>query len=92
MSLDPRNPPKLSEEAKRYYDSTPDDQIDYGDIPDLGDTDWTALQVERPAPKPTVAMRLPEEVIAYFKDEDPKGYTRRMAAVLTAYVHAHRPK
>lgn len=51
----------------------------------MGDVDWS-----RPAAKPTVTMRLDEEVIAYFKREDPKGYTRRMASVLTAFAKQHR--
>jgi uncharacterized protein (DUF4415 family) len=34
-------------------------------------------------------MRLDEDVVHYFKAEDPKGYTSRMAAVLTAFA---RPK
>jgi uncharacterized protein (DUF4415 family) len=79
--LDPNVPPKLSEEAKVRYDATRDEDIDYSDIPDMGDVDW-----QRPAPKPTVTMRLDEDVVRYFKAEDPKGYTSRMAAVLTAFA------
>lgn len=90
--IDRDNPPRLSEQAKAYHADTSDEQIDYGDIPDHGDTDWSTLRVEQPAAKPTVAMRLPADVVAFFKEGDPKGYTGRMAAVLTAYVSAHRPK
>ena len=35
---------------------------------------------------------LPEEVVAFFKAQNPKGYTARMAAVLAAYMQAHQPK
>jgi uncharacterized protein (DUF4415 family) len=45
-----------------------------------------------PRAKPTVAMRREEDVIGFFKDEDPKGYTARMAAVLTADARAHQMK
>ena len=79
--LDARTPPKLSDTAKAHYDATKDEDIDYSDIPDMGDVDW-----QRPAPKPTVTMRLDEDVIRYFKSQDPKGYTRRMATVLTAFA------
>lgn len=85
--LDPNTPPKLTEEAKARYDTTKDEDIDYSDIPDMGDVDW-----QRPAPKPTVTMRLDEDVVRYFKAEDPKGYTRRMAAVLTAFARQQQPK
>lgn len=91
-TLDPKNPPKLSDEVKARYDAMPDEDIDYSDTPDLGDVDWTALKVDMPRPKPTVTMRLEEDVIGFFKHEDPKGYTGRMAAVLTAYARAHQPK
>ena len=92
MTLDPKNPPRLSEETKRRYDTTPDEAIDYSETPDLGDMDWSKLEVEGPRVKPTVTMRLDEEVIAYFKEQNPKGYTARMAAVLSAYVRAQQPK
>lgn len=85
FKLDPKKPPKLSDKAKQSYDVTSDAEIDYSDIPDMGDVNW-----ERPPPKPTVTMRLDLDVIEYFKREDPKGYTRRMAAVLSAYAQAHQ--
>jgi len=33
-------------------------------------------------------MRVDAETVAFFKGEDPKGYTGRMAAVLKAYARA----
>jgi uncharacterized protein (DUF4415 family) len=89
-TLDPKKPPKLSDEAKARYDAMPDEAIDYSETPDLDDVDWKALKVDMPRAKPTVTMRLEEDVIGFFKDADPKGYTGRMAAVLTA--RAHQPK
>lgn len=70
----------------------PDDQIDYSDIPELGADFWARAKVTPPRTKPNVSLRLPEEVVAFFKAENPKGYTARMAAVLAAYVQAHQPK
>ena len=92
FTLDPSRPPKLSDEAKARYDAMRDEDADYSETPDMGDVDWTALQVERPRPKPTVTMRLEEDIIGFFKKQDHKGYTGRMAAVLAAYVRAHQPK
>ena len=89
-TLDPSNAPELGNEAKARYDAMPDEEIDYSETPDFGDVDWTALKVDTPRTKPTVTMRLEEDVIGFFKDEDPKGYTGRMAAVLTAYARAHQ--
>lgn len=70
----------------------PDDQIDYSDIPELGADFWARAKVTPPRTKPNVSLRLPEEVVAFFKAQNPKGYTARMAAVLAAYMQAHQPK
>ncbi len=68
----------------------PDDQIDTSDIPELGADFWQNAKVVTPQVKPTISLRIPQEVLDFFKAENPKGYTARMAAVLTAYVNAHQ--
>ncbi|WP_102960675.1 BrnA antitoxin family protein [Mangrovicella endophytica] len=70
----------------------PDDEIDTTDIPPLDENFWKNAKVSPPRTKPNVSLRLTEEVLAFFKEESPKGYTSRMSAVLTAYVRAHQPK
>lgn len=70
----------------------PDDQIDTSDIPELDDHFWANAKLTPPRTKPNVSLRLPDEVVEYFKAQNPKGYTGRMAAVLAAYVQAHQPK
>lgn len=70
----------------------PDEQIDYSDIPELNEAFWERAKVTPPRTKPNVSLRLPEKVIAFFKAENPKGYTGRMSKVLTAYVEAHKPE
>ena len=82
---------------KKHYDTPltpealaarPDSHIDYSDIPELDAAFWDNATVVPPRTKPNVSLRLPEDVIAFFKKEQPKGYTARMAAVLSAYVAA----
>jgi len=68
----------------------PDSEIDYSDISELDDSFWSKAKVSPPRTKPNVSLRLPEEVVEFFKAENPKGYTGRMAAVLSAYVDAHQ--
>lgn len=68
----------------------PDSEIDYSDIPELDEAFWANAKLTPPRTKPNVSLRLPEDVVAFFKAENPKGYTGRMAAVLAAYVQAHR--
>jgi len=70
----------------------PDEDIDTSDIPELGPEFWAKAKVMAPRSKPNVSLRLPEDVITFFRNESPKGYTGRMAAVLAAYVRAHQPK
>ena len=91
-TIDPANPPKTSQESLDRYDAIREEDIDYSDIPDMGDVDWSLIRVEGPRVKPTVTIRLDPEVIGFFKRADPKGYTGRMASVLAAYVKAQTPK
>ncbi len=39
-TLDVNNPPKFTEEEKALLDAMTDEDIDYGDIPDLSDELW----------------------------------------------------
>ncbi|GKX34207.1 MAG: hypothetical protein MnENMB40S_18250 [Rhizobiaceae bacterium MnEN-MB40S] len=70
----------------------PDSEIDTSDIPELDDNFWKNAKISPPRTKPNVSLRLPEDVVNFFKKENPKGYTSRMAAVLSAYVQAHQTK
>ncbi len=89
---------KESDMKKKYEKSlTPeqlatrdDSEIDYSDVPELNAAFWKDVKINPPKTKPNVSLRLPENVIAYFKADNPKGYTGRMAAVLSAYVAAHQ--
>jgi len=86
---------------KKHYDkpltleelsNRPDEDIDTSDISELDEAFWEKAKVSPPQTKPNVSLRLPREVIDFFKAESPKGYTGRMAAVLSAYVQAHQSK
>ena len=68
----------------------PDEDIDTSDIPELDAAFWANAKLVPPRTKPNVSLRVPQEVVDYFKAENPKGYTARMAAVLAAYVRAHQ--
>ncbi|MCE7027324.1 hypothetical protein [Jiella avicenniae] len=60
--------------------------------PDLPDEFWNGAEVVTPESRELISMRVPPEVKAFFQGESEKGYTRRMAEVLTAYVRAQRAK
>ena len=91
-TLDPNNPPRMTEAEKARFDALRDEDIDYSDIPELDAEFWANAEIRHPSQKPSVTMRVDEETLEYFKGEEPKGYTARMAAVLKAYVKAHQPK
>lgn len=69
-----------------------DEDIDTSDIPELDEHFWANATLTPPQSKPNVSLRLPEEVIQFFKTQHPKGFTSHMAAVLSAYVEAQQPK
>lgn len=69
-----------------------DHEIDTSDIAPLDEAFWANAKVAEPRAKPIVSLRLSEDVINHFKAEVPNGYTSRMAAVLSAYVEAHKTR
>lgn len=92
FTLDPKKVPKTPKADLARFDALRDEDIDYSDIPELDESFWKNAKVTPPRTKPNVSLRIPEDVVEYFKAENPKGFTGRMAAVLTAYVQAHQPK
>ena len=70
----------------------PDEEIDTSDIPELDEAFWAKATLNPPRVKPNINLRLEPEVVEFFKGDDPKGYTSRMAAVLTAYAQTQQDK
>lgn len=91
-TLDPNKPPRMTKADRARFDAIKDDDIDFSDIPELDADFWATADIKTPSQKPVVTMRVDEDTIDYFKGNDPKGYTARMAAVLRAYADAHQPK
>lgn len=91
-TLDPKNPPKMSKAERARFDAIRDEDVDCSDIPELDAAFWAKAKVEKFSQKASVTMRMDAQTLAYFKGNDPKGYTGRMAAVLKAYVQSHQSK
>jgi uncharacterized protein (DUF4415 family) len=92
LTLDPNNPPKLTDEQQARLAAVaamPDDQIDYSDAPELPDAFWVAAEKVGSANKAQVTLRLDAEVLAFFK-ETGRRYQTRINAVLVAYVEAQK--
>ncbi|MCF6305911.1 MAG: BrnA antitoxin family protein [Rhodobacteraceae bacterium] len=90
FTLDMENPPETPQEYLDRFDAIREEDIDYSDIPEMDDEFWKHAKIVPNPLKPVVTMRLEPETVAFFKGDNPKGYTGRMAAVLKAYVKAQR--
>jgi uncharacterized protein (DUF4415 family) len=88
--IDPANPPEPSAEDLARLDAQPDSGIDYDELPELDEAFWQAAERPPAHQKAQVTMRLDAETLAFFKGDDPRGYTARMARVLRAYAQSRR--
>jgi len=85
---------KLTEEQQeeiRKLQEMPDEEIDYSDIPPVGD--WSKAVVGRfyrPI-KETVTIRLDADVLAWLK-QGGKGYQTRVNSILRAVMEQQRKK
>lgn len=99
---DPKNPPKMTDEELARIDAIRDEDIDYSDIPDMGDADWSKamswdqLMAKLNAPKTALTIRYDADIIEWFKantgteGKRGKGYQTAMNAVLRSYVEAQK--
>ena len=84
--LDLTNPPPLTDKQKaelEALETLPDEEIDYSDIPPLGDEFWKNA-VRNPYYKPTktsTTVRLDSDVLMWLKSKG-KGYQTRINAML----------
>jgi len=65
-----------------------DSEIDYSDIPELGEAFFRHAKVVLPQPKAAVSIRLDRDVLDWFKNQG-GGYQTKINAVLKTYVKAH---
>ena len=87
-TLDPKNPPILTQEQKlrlAALAALPDDQIDTSDAPFRPDAVWVKA-VDFPHAKKLISLRIDEDVIEFFKQAGSR-YQTRINAVLRSYVN-----
>jgi uncharacterized protein (DUF4415 family) len=63
-----------------------DEDIDFSDIPELGEEFWKNAVLVMPNKTRPVTLRIKEFVVEAFRQETPKGYQTRMNAVLETYA------
>ena len=66
-----------------------DEDIDFSDIPELGDEFWKNAKVVEPDRTEQVTLRIKRSVLDFFRASG-KGYQTRINCVLETYVRARR--
>ena len=66
--------------------------VDTSDIPEITDAEWADFQPADDTRKVSVTLRIRSDVLACFKGDNPKGYQRRIHAVLEHYAAKRRGK
>ena len=89
--LDPKNPPRLTRKEKARYDAIKDKDIDYSDIPELGDAFFrdAMFASEFKKSKTRVTMRLDDDILDWLKGQG-KGYQTRANMILRAAMNHHQ--
>jgi uncharacterized protein (DUF4415 family) len=80
---------RKSETDWNRIDSMRDKDIDFSDIPEMGEEFFRNATLMMPESKVSVRLRVEREVLEWFKSRG-KGYQSRMNAVLKAYMRAQR--
>lgn len=73
----------------KRFERLSDNDIDTSDIPELGPDFWKQARVVFPKKKQSIALRVEEDILEWFK-QGGRGYQSRMLAVLRSYVNAQR--
>ena len=69
-------------------DAKKDADIDFGDIPELGEDFFKRAELRAPA-KQTITIRVDSDVLAWFKAQG-KGYQTRINKLMRAFMEAQR--
>ena len=67
-----------------------DEEIDFSDAPEATEAQLASLRAFVPPKKKTITIKLDEDILKWFKNEQPKGgYQTFINAVLRDYVQRH---
>lgn len=83
------NSKKKSKTDWDKLNSMPDSDINYSDVPELGDSFFKNGKLRMPKTKPRISIRLDGDVLEWFKSSG-TGYQTRINAVLRMYMEAHK--
>ena len=83
------NSKKKSKTDWDKLNSMSDSEINYSDIPELGDSFFKTGKLKMPKTKPRISIRLDADVLEWFKSYG-TGYQTRINAVLRMYMETHK--
>lgn len=84
-----KNLTKSSRTDWARVDAIKDEDIDFSDIPELGEAFFQNATIRLPERKVPVCIRLDREVVDWFKARG-KRYQSRINAVLKAFIEKHK--
>ena len=76
----------ISSDLKKL-DKMADEDIDYSDIPPLGEEFFKKAVISLPQKKDSVTIRIDHDVLEFFKHQG-RGYQTLINAILKAYVYS----
>lgn len=77
----------ISKKRLEEIEAIQDKDIDYSDIPELGEDFWRRAEKQMPRSKKGVYVRLDADVLEWLKSKG-KGYQTRMNAMLRALMES----
>jgi len=84
-----KNLQKGSQSDWARFDALRDEDIDFSDIPELGEAFFRNAEIRLPERKVPVCIRLDREVVDWFKARG-KRYQSRINAVLKAFIERQK--
>ena len=78
---------KLSKERLFEIAAIKDSDIDYSDIPELGDTFWANAELKMPQTKDKITVRIDHDIVEWLKSQG-TGYQSKMNSILRQFMLA----
>ena len=77
--------------TRQYLEKeTPDNEIDFSDMPETNETFWKNAEVVWPKEQESISIRLDTDIVSFFKSQG-RGYQTKINAVLRSYIEHQLP-
>lgn len=75
----------ISKKRLKEIESIKDKEIDYSDIPELGNSFFKTAKLEMPKAKTPISLRVDPKVLEWYKSQG-SGYQTKINAILKGYM------